>query len=175
MEGVPAEPVVHVTGRAASIVEALTARSLTIAVAESLTGGLLIAELVAVPGASVVVRGGVVAYATPLKHSLLGVSESLLDESGPVHPEVAGQMASGVRTALSVDGIAADIGISTTGVAGPGPEGGHPAGTVYVGVAVGDHVSVLRLALDGDREAIRRAVVSESLMALASELGLEKR
>ena len=175
MEGIPIEPVGRVSGRAASVVEALTERSLTIAVAESLTGGLLVAELVSVPGASVVVRGGVVAYATALKHSVLGVSESLLAEFGPVHPEVAGQMATGVRTALAVDGIAADIGISTTGVAGPGSQDGHPAGTAYVGIAIGDHVSVLGLTLTGDREAIRRAVVSESIGALIIELGLENR
>ena len=101
---------------AADLVAELTRRGLTIAVAESLTGGLLVAELIAVPGASLVVRGGVVAYATDLKEELLGVDAALLAASGPIHPDVARQMADGVRRRLG-----ADIGISTTGAAGPGP------------------------------------------------------
>jgi len=156
---------------ATAIVAALTARSLTIAVAESLTGGLLTAGLVSVPGASVVLHGGVIAYATALKHSLLGVSAELLAESGPVHPEVARQMAVGVRDALAVDGRAADVGVATTGVAGPGPQAGHPAGTGFIGIAIGPDVSVRGFAFDGDRETIRSAVVSEVLTVLASKLG----
>ncbi|MBC7723416.1 MAG: nicotinamide-nucleotide amidohydrolase family protein [Burkholderiaceae bacterium] len=148
------------------LVAGLTRRRLTIAVAESLTGGLLVAELVAVPGASAVVHGGVVAYATPLKHTVLGVSASLLAEFGPVHPQVATQMATGVRDALAVDGTAAYIGVATTGVAGPGPQDGIAAGTVFVGIAIGEHVSVLSLALDGPRETIRKRVVYESLLEL---------
>ena len=155
---------------AADVVALLTERGLTVAVAESLTGGLLVAELIAIPGASAVVRGGVVAYATALKHSLLGVSAPLLAAHGPVHPEVASQMASGVRRHLAIDGSFADVGLSTTGVAGPGPQDGHPAGTVFVGVAIAEDVRVLRLSLDGDRDGIRRAVVSESLVLLRSRL-----
>ncbi|MEK6343503.1 MAG: nicotinamide-nucleotide amidohydrolase family protein, partial [Curtobacterium sp.] len=82
----------------------MTARSETVAVAESLTGGLVVATLVGVPGASAVVRGGVVAYATPVKASVLGVDAALLAARGAVDPEVARQMAAGVRSALSVDG-----------------------------------------------------------------------
>ena len=155
---------------AADVVALLIQRELTIAVAESLTGGLLVAELVAVAGASAVVRGGVIAYATPLKHSLLGVSAQLLSEHGPVHPDVAGQMAQGARLLLTVDGVPADIGVSTTGVAGPGAHDGHPAGTVFIGVAVLEDVRVLRLSLAGDRDAIRKAVVSESLALLKARL-----
>jgi len=147
----------------AEIVKRLTSRGLTIAVAESLTGGLLVAELIRTPGASAVVNGGVVAYNTALKHSVLGVDAGLLAERGAVDPEVAEQMASGVRSALAVEGRAADIGISTTGVAGPGPQRGTPAGTVYLGFALGDSVTSVLLHLDGDRAAIRSAVVSESL------------
>lgn len=173
MEGVPRQP----TWRrgvtlAADLVAELTARSLTLAVAESLTGGLLVAELVAVPGASLVVRGGVVAYATELKSSLLGVSAELLAAEGPVHPEVARQMATGVRRMLSIDNIPAAIGLATTGVAGPGPLDGHPAGEAYVAIAIGDRAEVLHLQIPGDREAIRRAVVSESLSELAKLLHL---
>ena len=152
------------------LVAQLATRGLTIAVAESLTGGLLVAELVAVPGASAVVVGGVVAYSTPIKHSVLGVDAALLAAEGPVHPLVAEQMALGVRTALAVDGRPADIGISTTGVAGPGPQDGRPAGTVYLGFAIGDRVWSVRLHLDGDRQAIRSAVVSESLTRLVGLL-----
>ena len=88
---------------AAEIVETLTGRGETIAVAESLTGGLLVAELITVPGASLVVRGGVVAYATDLKARLLGVDDALLARVGAVHAEVATQMARGVRLRLAVD------------------------------------------------------------------------
>ena len=151
---------------ASELISMLRDRALTMAVAESLTGGLLVAELIAVPGASAVVRGGVVAYETAIKHSLLGVDADLLAEHGPVHPEVARQMADRVRTVLGVDGKPADIGLSTTGVAGPGAQDGHPAGTVYVGFAIGGLVVAERLELAGDREAIRRATVSESLLRL---------
>ncbi len=155
---------------AAHLVAELTARNLSVAVAESLTGGLLVAELVAVPGASLVVRGGVVAYATDLKRSLLGVSAELLAAEGPVNPEVARQMATGVRRMLSIDGIPADIGLATTGVAGPGPQDGHPAGEAYVAIAIGDRVEVLHLRLPGTRGDIRKGVVSESLSELAKLL-----
>jgi len=157
---------------AAELISTLRDRGLTMAVAESLTGGLLVAELIAVPGASAVVRGGVVAYDTAIKHSVLGVDVDLLAEHGPVHPEVARQMADRVRTVLAVDGRSADVGLSTTGVAGPGAQDGHPAGTVYVGFAIGDRVVAERLELAGDREAIRRATVSESLLWLQRELAM---
>ncbi len=157
---------------AADLVAELTARNLSVAVAESLTGGLLVAELVAIPGASLVVRGGVVAYATDLKHSLLGVSAELLAAEGPVHPEVARQMAMGVRRMLSSDGIPADIGLATTGVAGPGPQNGHPEGEAYVAIAIGDRAEVLHLHISGTRDDIRKRVVSESLSELAKLLHL---
>ncbi len=151
---------------AAQLIADLTERRLTVAVAESLTGGLLLAELISVPGASNVVRGGVVAYATELKHTLLGVSADLLALHGAVHPDVASQMAAGVRELIAVDGKSADIGISTTGVAGPGAQDGHPPGTAYVGIAIGSDVRVVGFELSGTRGAIRKRVVSESLSAL---------
>jgi nicotinamide-nucleotide amidase len=155
-----------VTDVGAEVVQRLTSRGLTIAVAESLTGGLLVAELIATPGASAVVNGGVVAYNTALKHSVLGVDAGLLAERGAVDPEVAEQMASGVRSALAVDGRAADIGISTTGVAGPEPQDGKPVGTVYLGFATETEVVSVALRLSGSRDGIRKAVVSESLEQL---------
>ncbi|KPG79282.1 CinA family protein [Frigoribacterium sp. RIT-PI-h] len=148
------------------LVAALTRRRLTVAVAESLTGGALVSELVSVPGASAVVRGGVVAYQTELKHTLLGVDAGLLARHGPVHPDVAASMATGVRDRLAIDGGSADIGLATTGVAGPDPQGGHEPGTVFVGLAVPGDVLVVSLSLTGDRQAIRNATVSESLAVL---------
>ncbi|WP_395820754.1 CinA family protein [Curtobacterium flaccumfaciens] len=155
---------------APGLIAELTARGETLAVAESLTGGLVVATLVDVPGASAVVRGGVVAYATPVKHSVLGVSAELLEAEGAVHPEVARQMAAGVRIALSVDGEPATWGISTTGVAGPEPQDGKPVGTVYVGIASAAGAEAFELHLDGDRGAIRHATVSELLARMSSEV-----
>ncbi|MEJ1231237.1 MAG: nicotinamide-nucleotide amidohydrolase family protein [Galbitalea sp.] len=148
----------------------LAARGLTIAVAESLTGGLLVADLIDVPGASAVVLGGIVAYNTALKHSLLGVSAGLLAEHGAVHPEVAAQMARGVRLACAVAGLPADLGVATTGVAGPDPQDGQPVGTVFVAIADADGAVVTELALSGSRDAIRHEVVSESRVRLAKFL-----
>jgi nicotinamide-nucleotide amidase len=148
---------------AREVVDLLVDRRLSIAVAESLTGGLLVAELVSVPGASAVVRGGVVAYATPLKHALLGVDAALLAERGAVDAEVARQMASGVRERLAIDGAAAHVGLSTTGVAGPEPQDGHPVGEVWLGLALGERVHARPLRLAGDRAAIRSATVAASL------------
>jgi len=88
-----------------------------------------------------------------------------------VHPDVAAQMAAGVRTALAVSGQAAHIGISTTGVAGPDPQDGQPVGTVYLGFAVGSEVRTRRLELSGTREEIRSRVVYESLSELRQLLG----
>ncbi|MFE5832691.1 CinA family protein [Streptomyces sp. NPDC056508] len=115
---------------AAGVLALLAERGQTLAVAESLTGGLVAAELTGVPGASASFRGSVTAYATALKHELLGVDAALLAERGAVDPEVASQMAAGVRARLG-----ADWGIATTGVAGPEPQDGQPVGTVYVAVA----------------------------------------
>ena len=155
----------------AEIVALLTARHHTIAVAESLTGGLLVAELIRTPGASAVVLGGVVAYNTELKHTVLGVDAEVLAAHGAVHPDVAAQMAAGVRTALAVAGEPARIGIATTGVAGPDPQDGQPVGTVHLGFAIGSEVRKRSLELEGTREEIRSRVVYESLSELARLLG----
>jgi nicotinamide-nucleotide amidase len=152
------------------LVAELTALGLTLGVAESLTGGLLVAEFISVPGASFVVRGGVVAYNTALKHSLLGVDPQLLADHGAVHPDVAAQMAEGIRRATAVGEVPADIGMSTTGVAGPEPQDGQAVGTVYIGIATRGGTSVRALALSGSREAIRTRVVSESLEQLSDVL-----
>ncbi|MGI9823426.1 CinA family protein [Agromyces sp. Marseille-Q5079] len=155
---------------ASRLIALLTRRGLRIAIAESLTGGLVAAELTSVPGASAAVSGGVVAYDTAVKHSLLGVPSELLAREGAVHPEVARRMAEGVRRALAVDGRPADVGVATTGVAGPDPQDGRSPGTVYVGVSIGDRAESVELALRGDRAEIRRASVIAALVAVLDRL-----
>ncbi len=155
---------------AADLVAVLTARGLTIAVAESLTGGLLTAELIRPAGASVVVLGGIVAYNTELKHTLLGVDADLLAEHGPVHPDVAKQLARNVRDRLAVAGRAADLGVATTGVAGPDPQVGRPPGTVYVGLSLGEQTRVREFTFTGSRGEIRARTVAEALDWLGESL-----
>jgi nicotinamide-nucleotide amidase len=162
---------------ATDVVRLLTVRGETLAVAESLTGGLVAAEVTSVPGASKVFRGSVTAYATGLKADLLGVDATLLAEHGAVDPQVAAQMAAGVRRALG-----ADWGVATTGVAGPDPQDGKPVGTVFVAVdgpfgadygsAAGGKVEPLRL--NGDRAEIRMESVRSVLALLLRELAGEQ-
>ena len=150
----------------AALLGSLAARGLTLAVAESLTGGELLAELTRPAGASAVVLGGVVVYATELKHSLCGVDAALLAREGPVHPEVAQQLAEGARERLAVAGRAAGIGVATTGVAGPEPQGGRAVGTVFVGFAWDGGSDVAELSLTGARAEIRSAVVGNVVRML---------
>ena len=150
----------------AAIIAECSRRGLTIAVAESLTGGLLVAELISTPGASAVVNGGIVAYNTELKHTVLGVEASLLAAHGAVHPDVAKEMAIGARSRLGVGGVSASIGIATTGVAGPDPQDGQPVGTVFIGLSSEAGVGSVALSLSGSRADIRNAVVYESLLQL---------
>lgn len=151
----------------ARAVEMGAARGLRIAVAESLTGGLLASAIVESPGASAAFSGGVVAYDTRLKHTLLGVDAALLERCGPVDAEVAKQMASGVRTACAVGGPA-DIGVSTTGVAGPDPDPqtGQPPGMVWIGVSARSGEHAIRVAASGSRDEVRRQSVAAALEAL---------
>jgi nicotinamide-nucleotide amidase len=157
---------------AADLLDTLAARGQTLAVAESLTGGLLSATIVDVPGASRVFRGGLIVYATDLKASLAGVSRDLLAVRGPVDPEVAAALAHGAR-----DRCSADWALATTGVAGPGPEDGIAAGTVFVAVAGAArssphvHTEVRELALAGGRPAVRTGAVQAALEMLAMALG----
>ncbi|CAM3835926.1 CinA family protein [Isoptericola cucumis] len=151
---------------ARAVLDAARGTGLTLGVAESLTGGLVVAALVDVPGASVVVRGGVVAYATDVKASVLGVDGALLAARGPVDPEVAVQMADGVRRV-----VGADVGVATTGVAGPGQQDGHPPGEVYVAVSTADGARTRRLELAGDRAAIRAGAVRGALELTLEAVG----
>jgi nicotinamide-nucleotide amidase len=150
-------------------VTTLTSRRLTLAVAESLTGGLVMATLTEVPGASVVLRGGPVVYATDTKAVALDVEPELLADRGPVDPDVAEAMARSVRNRW-----AADLGLATTGVAGPDPQAGHPVGEVYVAIADQAGSTVLRLDLGAakGRKAIREMTVERALTALLARLSL---
>ena len=146
------------------LVPAAVAAGLTLATAESLTGGSVAAALVAVPGASDTFRGGVVSYAADLKVDWLDVPQALLDARGAVDPDVARAMAAGVRRRAGTD-----VGLATTGVAGPGPNEGHPAGTVHVAVATASGEQVRSLRLTGDREAVR-AGATVAVLALAVDV-----
>jgi nicotinamide-nucleotide amidase len=154
-------------GVAAEVLAMLATRGETLAVAESLTGGLLAATLVSVPGASRVFRGCLVVYATDLKASLAGVPVDLLAATGPVHPEVAAALAEGARQRCG-----ADWGLGTTGVAGPDPQDGVAVGTVYVAASsgAGSAPSLRRLDLTGSRAEIRAGTVAAALDLLATVL-----
>jgi nicotinamide-nucleotide amidase len=152
-------------GLADRLIAELSAARLTVATAESLTGGMLSAALTAVPGASATVRGGVVSYATDLKATLLGVDLELLKVVGPVDADVAAQMAQGAARLCS-----ADIGLSTTGVAGPDTQNGVAVGTVFISAADGrsGFTMTRELALRGDRDQIRKTTVA-AVLDLAAE------
>lgn len=157
---------------AARVIEQLLDRQETLATAESLTGGLVCAELTSIPGASAVVRGGLVAYAVAVKSDVLGIDLGLLDRRGAVDENVAAQMARGVRRLLG-----ATYGVATTGAAGPDPDpGGAETGPIPPGqgfVAVSGPEGEVVQAFDGagrDREAVRRIAVDAALAVLQQAL-----
>ena len=117
-------------------------------------------------------NGGVVCYHTQLKYTLLGVDATLLADKGPVDPHVAQQMAEGTRHSCAVEGRPADLGLATTGVAGPDvdPQTGQPAGTVYLGIATQHGSRAVSLSLTGDRPTIRAATVSAAVEEALNEL-----
>ena len=153
---------------AARVVAGLVACGQTLAVAESLTGGLLSSTIVEVPGASAAFRGGLVVYATDLKATLAGIDATLLAERGPVDGDVAIALAEGVR-----ERCGSDWGLATTGVAGPTEQDGIKVGTVYIGLSSPTGQSrtrLLQLPEKLGRSGIRRRTVDESLAWLATEL-----
>jgi nicotinamide-nucleotide amidase len=153
-----------VDDEARGLVADLTARRQTVATAESLTAGLLTATLAGVPGASAVLLGGLVTYTEATKIALAGVAPELLADVGPVAAPTARALATGARQRCS-----ATWGVGLTGVAGPKPHGGHPVGTVFLGV-VGPPASglseVFELHLEGSRWDIRRSAVHAAVVAL---------
>lgn len=155
----------HPAPSATDIVDALRRRGETLGCAESLTGGLVCAAVTDVPGASAVLRGGVVSYATEVKSSVLGLDRALLARVGAVDADVARQMA---RAVCRV--VGSDWGVATTGVAGPDPQDGMTVGTVFVAVAGPAGSKVHEHHFDGDRPAVRAAAVQAALDVLRAGL-----
>ena len=145
----------------------LRERGLTVGTCESLTGGMICAALVDVPGASKAVRGGLITYQTDTKPLLAGVDAALIERCGVVSGEVAEAMAEGARARLGVD-----IALSATGMASPGDPGDPPAGTVFVGVASAKGVRHIPLHLQGTRMEIRRQTVEAAIGAILEEFGI---
>ena len=152
---------------AQALIRGLQAQGLTVATCESLTGGMICAALVDVPGASRVVRGGLITYQTDTKSLLAGVDAGLIETHGVVSAEVARAMAAGARDALH-----ADIAVSATGMASPGKIGDPPAGTVFVGLASATGVQAVELHLTGDRQAVRQQTVDTAIKLIGQEIGI---
>ena len=152
---------------AQALIRGLQAQGLTVATCESLTGGMICAALVDVPGASRVVRGGLITYQTDTKSLLAGVDARLIETHGVVSAEVARAMAAGARDALH-----ADIAVSATGMASPGEIGDPPAGTVFVGLASAAGVQAVELHLTGDRQAVRQQTVDTAIKLIGQEIGI---
>ena len=159
---------------APALVETLKQRKLQLVLAESLTGGAVSSAIVSVPGASQVLLGCLVAYDSRLKHNLLGVSQSNLDEFGAASQQVAREMASGARklaAEASVSPSESIVALATTGVAGPDIQDGVPVGTVYVAIDGPNSLSeVLEFRFEGDRQSIRGQSVQAALKALGNLL-----
>ena len=153
---------------AAAVIATASQLGLTVGCAESLTGGLVAAEIVSVPGASAVFRGSIVAYDSMLKNDLLGVDASTLASTGAVTAEVASAMAEGALARLGVD-----VAVATTGVAGPDPDpvSGEAPGAVFIAVAGGGLGTLVReMSLEGDRDEIRQRATRAALQALLDGL-----
>ncbi|OZG55600.1 damage-inducible protein CinA [Bifidobacterium tissieri] len=155
-------------------------RSLFIAAAESLTGGLLADAFVRIPGASKVFLGSAVTYDIHAKAGILGVDSGLLEREGAVHPQVAMQMARDTAKLYTTLPEYRDrvVGLATTGVAGPGPDGDKPAGLVYIGLSLpcdgrsGEStVEARELHLSGTRGQVRLRTVEAVLERLNELLG----
>ena len=156
----------------ADIIGLATKKGVTLGCAESLTGGLVAAALVEVPGASAVFKGSIVAYDLMVKHDLLGVSAALLAEKGAVNADVAIAMAEGAQGALGVD-----FAVATTGVAGPDPDpvSGAKPGLFFVALAGGELGTMVReVQVEGDRADIRAAARRAALLALYDALAMRE-
>lgn len=154
--------------RVARLIDALADAGQTVAVAESLTGGLVCSTLVHPAGASRVVVGGVVVYSTDVKASVLGVDAGLLAERGAVDAAIAVQMAAQVRTKFG-----STVGVATTGVAGPDPQDGIAVGTVLIAITSDRGDSVEEHHFEGTRDDIRLAAVDAALSILENSLRTE--
>lgn len=154
------------TSLCCDVLERLRLKGLTLATAESLTGGGIGSALTAIPGASEVYKGGVVSYVNEVKEKLLSVSSETLEQYGAVSAQTAAAMALGVRELLK-----ADAAVSVTGLAGPsGDEFGHSVGTVFVGFAC-DRISLIKeYHFDGDREDVRRQTIRAALTLIMANI-----
>jgi nicotinamide-nucleotide amidase len=150
---------------ASSLIKKLQENNLTIAVAESLTGGLVAASLTEIPGASKVFKGSITAYADEIKQNVLNVNKETILKFTSISEQVALEMAINVRTIMK-----SDIGISTTGVAGPEKSAGFAPGLVFVAISIGDHNMCQKLEINGDRSKIRNQTVHEILQLTLSRL-----
>lgn len=149
----------------ARVIETIRVQGAFLSVAESLTGGLLAATFVNVPGISDIFRGGVVSYTNEIKARILGVDAQLLAAGGAVQAEVARQMAQGVANLYCTD-----YALATTGVAGPGSAEGKPQGTVFIGLLTPAGVNSVQYHFSGNREQIRGATVAAAISLLATQI-----
>lgn len=139
-----------------------TFRGRTISTAESCTGGGIGSALTAIPGSSIVYKGGIISYTNEVKTKLLGVPKDLLDREGPVSAPVAREMANGIRNSIQTD-----VAISVTGLAGPGGDAyGNPVGTVYIGYCDAFKTIVQQFHFEGNREQVRRQAITAALEIL---------
>ncbi|MBU3753023.1 MAG: CinA family protein [Candidatus Nanopelagicaceae bacterium] len=145
-----------------TIVESLKSKGESLSVAESITGGALTSEIVSVPGASHILKGSIVAYSVEIKMRELSVPQELIDRAGVVSEEVALGMADGIRARMNTTWS-----IASTGVAGPGPHQGIAAGTVWLAIVGPNTRETVKLALEGDRETVRRGAVESALGVFA--------
>lgn len=148
-----------ISSKAGELVSVAGLEGITVGFAESLTGGLISSSVVAVPGASAVLKGSIVSYTNEVKENVLGVSPDIISAHTEVSAECAKAMAEGAKSVLGVD-----LAVSVTGIAGPtGELPGKPVGTVYMGYCFRDISGALRLNFEGDRDTIRTCTVLEAL------------
>ena len=155
--------------RARLVVESLLEKEKTLAVAESLTGGMIGSCITSVSGSSAVFKGGIISYVNEVKHERLGVDEEVLEADGAVSERCACQMAQGARRE-----IGSDIAVAVTGIAGPGgAEPGKPVGTVWMAVSTEQSTAARRFLFDGTREEVRAQTVTCALDAILQDLKSE--
>ena len=148
-----------ISSKAGELVSVAALEGITVGFAESLTGGLISSSVVAIPGASAVLKGSIVSYTNEVKENVLGVSPDIISAHTEVSAECAKAMAEGAKSVLGVD-----LAVSVTGIAGPtGELPGKPVGTVYMGYCFRDISGALRLNFEGDRDTIRTCTVLEAL------------
>ncbi len=152
--------------KAQRLIHIASEKGITIATAESLTGGLIGAALTSVPGSSDVFMGGIMSYTNDVKNKLLSVDMTVLDDEGAVSQICAQQMAEGARQSLNTN-----LAVSVTGIAGPGgAEPGKPVGTVWMGVSAIKGTYAKQFVFQGNREEVRQQTVSAALEALLDEV-----